>query len=150
MFHEIGHAIDWYHMMFSAKTDLGKNTVMWDNGTGITGISFSCSPAWTNVHGASDWRIESPTQNELGLWVPKDGMSLDIFYPLTGPATSCDGHDPPVSWRGTANPWEDFAECFALYMLNRNYFSVVFPKKFAALKTYLKKIKDFRREVLSK
>jgi hypothetical protein len=150
MFHEIGHAIDWYHMMFSAKTDVAKNTVIYVlQGQMFTGVPFSCSPAWTHDKGASDWEIKLH-QTGFATWEPPQGLTLEKFYRLTGAATSCEGHDPPVSLRGADDPLEDFAECFALYMLNRNYFGEVFPMKYAALETYLKKIKDFRREVLSK
>ena len=147
MFHEIGHAIDFYHTMFSAKTDLGKNTEMVIL-YGVGGVPFSCSPAWTRPNGASGWEIVQHS-NGKALWDPLPGLPLVDFYPATGPATTCEGYDPPVSKRGAENPWEDFAECFALYMLNRNYFSEVFPVKFAAMETYLNTIEDFRREVLS-
>ena len=152
MFHEIGHAIDMYHTMYSAETELGDNTVMIDRGNGLTGVPFSCSPAWTRPSGASGWKMKSSKFGAIWstLLEGDTGLELDVFYPATGAATFVpEGYDPPVSQRGTADPWEDFAECFALYMLNRNYFREVFPVKFSALETYLSAIEDFRREVLS-
>jgi hypothetical protein len=160
MFHEMGHAVDWYYSLFSAKTDLGDNTeIDWGDyvAAGFGGVPFSLSPAWTRVDGvsercASGWQIEE-LPNGKARWVPfavddsLRGLVLEDYYQETGAATTPDGYDPPVSLRSAFDPFEDFAECFALYMLNRNYFSEVFPVKYAAMETYLDEIKDFRREV---
>ena len=160
MFHEIGHAIDFYHTMFSAETYLEENTdefVLVKKTdmkviAGVGGIPFSCSPAWTRPNGASGWKIVEYS-NGKAVWSPfflvGEKLFLEKYYPLTGPATTCEGYDPPMSLRGAVDPLEDFAVCFACYMLNRNYFSEVFPMKFAAMETYLNSIEDFRREVLS-
>jgi len=110
---------------------------------GVGGVPFSCSPAWTRPNGASGWKIAIEQNSGKPYWSPSpwstdfpNGLVLEEYYPLAGPATTCEGYDPPVSRRATDDPLEDFAVCFACYMLNRNYFSEVFPMKFAAMETY--------------
>ena len=157
-FHEMGHAIDAYHTLFSSATYIKKDNgkfkfkkktdmALVDN---IGGVLFSCSPAWTRPHGASGWEIVINPNTGKARWEPHaHSLLLKTYYQLKEPATTPDGYDPPVSRRGSDSPREDFAECFACYMLNRNYLREVFPVKFAALEKYLDSIVDFRREVLT-
>ena len=108
----------------------------------VNGTYFTDTFEWIQ---ASGWNPPVPMWGSQ-LYIRQYGWGKIVeYYPEFGPATTKKGYDPPITVYGMNNAMEDFAECFACYMMNRNYLSTVFPVKYAALETYLNSIEDFRR-----
>ena len=137
--HEFGHAIDFYNCFL--QPDQGSQA-------DFTSVK-SQSQEWKQVGGwyvppgGDDWADVRPAQ----FWHFDENT-------MTGPAVPGyvgDGKiEPPISFYGGTNPQEDWAECFACYILNPVYFQDMFPRKFKIMDDYVKTLRNFELNRLPK
>lgn len=99
---------------------------------------------WLSVGG---WNTNDPEtyyngKNSQEFWSTY-GKPVKNYYNYPGPAVS-NIPEPSTSQYGGSHPLEDWAECYACYMLNEPYFKAMFPKKYAVMKNYLDTLKDLK------
>jgi hypothetical protein len=134
--HEMGHSISDYNSYLNAT-----NTVTFAKTKALT-------QEWLNAGG---W-TKTPQYYEDNYWDGSgssnlwmtDGKMLTYYYserPANAP-------DPPISVYGSTHPKEDWAECYACYIINKPYFQAVFPKKYAVMDAYIKSMKDLDLEAV--
>lgn len=108
LIHEYGHTVDYYFTPTKGTNLTNMNNEWYDIG------------GWKKSGG--DWKIKRKTKTAL-----QTGG-----YPKTD-----DGFEAPVSDYGCSSPMEDFAESFAMYIVNPRFLETFHPKRYVYIAKYL-------------
>lgn len=127
LIHEMGHALCNYNVFINPGQPRKGYTTEW-----LSAGGWNTNDPETYYNG----------KNSQEFWSAY-GRPVTDYYNYPGPAVN-NTPEPPTSQYGGSHPLEDWAECYACYMLNEPYFKAMFPKKYAIIKNYLNTLKDLK------